>query len=259
MQLAELLKDIISVEPTWTQEITGLTQDSRTVKAGDLFFALPGTKIDGRHFMQTAITQGAAAIVAEAKDFTTTHQQSIPLILIENLADKIGLIAARFYHHPSQHLQVIGITGTNGKTSCSHFIAAALQMHAETCGVIGTLGYGLLGKLQHTDSLTTPDAITLQRVLAEMRQQHVKYVAMEVSSHGLTQGRVNGIQFALGVFTNLTRDHLDYHGDMENYAQAKRSLFTTAGLRCAVLNIDDAYGLRWQQELAKRITVFLMD
>lgn len=257
MQLINLLKNITPVESTWTQVITGLTQDSRTVKPGNIFFALPGVQADGRRFISLAIKQGAAAILAEAANFAAfnaTHP-SIPIILVVNLAAKIGLIAACFYQYPSRDLQVIGITGTNGKTSCSHFIASALQMSDEICGVIGTLGYGLYGKLQH-ESLTTPDAITLQRVLAEMRQQQAKYIAMEVSSHGLSQGRVNGIEFAIGVFTNLTREHLDYHQDMANYAQAKRLLFAMSGLRYAVLNVDDAYGQRWQQELAHQLEVF---
>lgn len=264
--LKDLLTDIISVVPQWTQKIMGLTQDSRCVKNGDLFFAVPSTlataSMDGRHFMQDAIAKGAAAILAEAHGLAefsnqqfSTGKPTVPVIPVENLLHKIGLIAARFYGDPSTHMQVIGITGTNGKTSCSHFIAKALEMNGEVCGVIGTLGCGVYGKLLQT-GLTTPDAILLQKLLADFYAQQAKYVAMEASSHGLSQDRVAGVQFTIGVFTNLTREHLDYHGNMQNYAAAKRLLFNQPGLQYAVLNADDPYGKQWAQELKQTLSVF---
>lgn len=250
MQLSHLLQGIVTIDPTQDREITGLTQDSRQVKPGDLFFAVPGTKMDGRQFIHAAIKQGAAAVLAEVGSGEKRVYE------IPQLAQQIGPIASRFYGNPSQHLKVIGITGTNGKTSCSHFIAQALQLTGRPCGIIGTLGYGFPGHLQPTH-LTTADAITLQRILAEFHSQGAKFVAMEVSSHSLPQGRVNGIHFDTAVFTNLTRDHLDYHGDMNHYAQAKRQLFTWPGLQHAILNADDPYGLQWSQELADALSTYV--
>jgi UDP-N-acetylmuramoyl-L-alanyl-D-glutamate--2,6-diaminopimelate ligase len=237
MHLSILLKDLIQIPAGEDCEITGLALDSRQVKPGDLFFAYPGTRVDGRDFIAEAKEKGAVAIVSE---------DTIP-----NLAAHIGTIAARFYDHPSHHMQVIGVTGTNGKTSCCHFIAQALQ----TCGVIGTVGNGLYQNHHHhlqASALTTPDAITLQAQLSEWQKQKIKYVAMEAASHGLAQGRVNGIEFAVAVFTNLSRDHLDYHGDMNSYAAAKRLLFARPDLRYAVLNADDVYGAQWTRELREQ-------
>lgn len=269
MHLSKLLENIVKVKPDEDREITGLSLDSRTTKPGDLFFAYPGTAIDGRDFIAAAIEQGAVAILAEVDEnppalqkaarrppFSKGVTDSVPLFAIPNLATHVGSVAARFYHHPSHHMQVVGITGTNGKTSCCHFIGQALHNDNKTCGIIGTVGNGLAGSpLQHA-SLTTPDPISLQALLAEWQQQGVQYVAMEAASHGLAQGRVNGIEFTTAVFTNLTRDHLDYHGDMASYAAAKRLLFARPGLRNAVLNIDDLYGQQWLEELTGKLEVF---
>lgn len=255
--LTDLLANIADVAIPENPKITGLTQDSRSVNPGDLFFAVSGTKQDGKQFIDDAIQNGAAAILiddAMVGKGAQRRDHQIPIIAIPNLTAKIGHMAARFYHNPSHHMQVIGITGTNGKTSCSHFLAEALEMSGQICGIIGTVGYGLYKKLQPAE-LTTPDAITIQRLLAEFKQAGARYVVMEVSSHSLVQHRVAGVEFSIGVFTNLTREHLDYHGDMESYAQAKRQLFATPGLRYAVLNADDPYGEIWQQELANSLTV----
>jgi UDP-N-acetylmuramoyl-L-alanyl-D-glutamate--2,6-diaminopimelate ligase len=273
VRLSLLLKDLIAVPADDDGEITGLALDSRLVKPGDLFFAYPGTQVDGRDFIEDAVSKGAVAIVAEAVGASGARPvenlntratagrpyKNISVFSISNLTSQIGIIAARFYGNPSQPMQVIGITGTNGKTSCCHFIAQALHMNGEACGVIGTVGNGLYQNgHQHLQAaeLTTPDAITLQTQFAEWRQQQVKFVAMEAASHGLVQGRLNGTQLAIAVFTNLTRDHLDYHGDMESYAQAKRLLFTQPGLRYAVLNVDDEYGRKWAEELKEKLMVF---
>src|SRR5690606_25115219 len=167
----------------------------------------------------------------------------VPVLALPRLSEKIGLIADRFYGHPSRDLFIVGVTGTNGKTSCSHFLAQALERSAHRCGVIGTLGYGLYGALAGS-SHTTPDAVTLHALLADLRDRGARSVAMEVSSHGLAQGRVNGVAFDVGIWTNLTRDHLDYHGDMDAYFAAKQRLFEMPGLRYAVVNADDEYGRR---------------
>ncbi len=252
--LAFLLKDLVAVTAKSDCSISGLALDSRQIKAGDLFFAYPGTKVDGRDFIEAAIAKGASAIVLEG-NVPYQKNKTIPIFAVENLADNIGTIAARFYDHPSRSLHIIGVTGTNGKTSCTHFIGQALKALGQPCGIIGTLGSGLYGHLSNPD-LTTPDPITLQKMLAEFRDQGVQFVAMEVSSHSLVQGRVKGVEFEVAIFTNLTRDHLDYHGTMENYAAAKRLLFSQPGLQYAILNMDDEYGQAWLSEIEENLSVY---
>ena len=235
--------------------ITGLCQDSRQLKPGDLFFAYPGCQSDGRAFLDEVVEKGAAAVLLEASGLSAypLHPSpAIPFISLTHLSAHLGPIAARFYGHPSQHIPVIGITGTNGKTSCTHFLAQCLQQLHRSCGLIGTLGSGLYAHLKPS-LFTTPHAIELQRLLAELRSQHVKAVFLEVSSHGLVQQRLNDVEFSIAAFTNLTRDHLDYHGSMENYAQAKRSFFALPGVRQAVLNADDPYGQIWLSELSGQL------
>ncbi len=231
-------------------EITGLTLDSRHVKPGDLFFAFQGMAFDGRKFIPEALQKGAAAILTD-----DTKKYSSPIFSIENLSQKIGEIASRFFHEPSREMKVIGVTGTNGKTSCTHFLASSLSKLNHPCGIIGTLGNGLYGKLAETN-LTTPDGITLQKLLADFLKQNAKHVAMEVSSHSLDQGRVNGIEFSIGIFTNLTRDHLDYHGSMENYGSAKRKLFEFSSLKSAVINADDAFGKKLIENFSDKKNIY---
>jgi len=258
MRLSELLNGIISIESSLDCEITGLCQDSRQVKPGDLFFAYPGTQVDGRNFIEDALKKGAVAVLIEEKSLPPLRGKDRmggnKLVFISNLAYYLGPIASRFYGEPSKHLKVVGVTGTNGKTSCSQFIAACLQTDKYPTGVIGTIGYGLYGHLQQ-GPLTTPDALDLQKLFVEFRQQEAKYVAMEVSSHRLAQKRLNGTTFDVAVFTNLTRDHLDYHGDMQSYAQAKRSLFDLP-VQNAVLNADDLHGAKWLHELHGKLPIY---
>lgn len=259
MQLAYLLKETVAVDRREDRLITGLCEDSRSVQPGDLFFARGGTESDRHKFIEEAINKGAVAILAEqdahSQNSTLVVEKKIPLFFLENLAQQIGPLAARFYGYPSRDLEVIGLTGTNGKTSCAHFIGQALQMGNEACGIIGTLGNGLYGQV-HPGVLTTPDAITVQKLLAEFKTEGAKYVAMEATSHSLVQGRVNGVDFGIAVYTNLSRDHLDYHGDMMNYAKAKRSLFDKPGLRYGVVNADDGYGSQWLTELKEKLSLF---
>lgn len=258
--LSTLLQDITPIQNYLDRVVTGITQDSRSVQAGDLFCARRGLQSDGTKFIAEAIAKGAAAVLVEADDdltdllSVTEARPSIPIVGIKNLAQYLGIIAGRFYGNPSQHLKVIGITGTNGKTSCTYFLAQALQVGGELCGLIGTLGSGYYDQLQ-PGSLTTPDVITVHRLIAEFRAAGAKYVAMEVSSHSLVQGRITGVNFYLGAFTNLTRDHLDYHGDIDHYAQAKRMMFSQPGLQYGVLNADDAYGQEWLRELNGHLPV----
>lgn len=250
--LHSLLEGLAAELPNKDIAIEGLCLDSRSCQRGSLFMACAGSQSHGLAHAVDAKKHGAAAIAYETDSslrewpgldaLLETLRKDTTCINVDHLQQKVGIIADRFYSHPSEQQFVVGITGTNGKTSCGQFIAEALS-ERETCGVLGTLGNGVFGDLQATTH-TTPDAVSVQRILAEMKQQDVKCISMEVSSHGLMQGRVNGVAFDVAVLTNLSRDHLDYHDDMESYAMAKRRLFEMPGLRYAVINVDDEFGRR---------------
>ena len=201
-----------------------LTADSRAVKLGSVFVAYPGTVRDGRAFIPEAIAHGAAAVLWEKTGFAWNDQWQVPNLGVENLRSRISSIAGHVYGDPSEALWMAGVTGTNGKTSVSQWIAAACDALGRRSAVIGTLGNGLVGERAEARN-TTPDPIVLQRLLADYLRRGARNVAMEVSSHGLDQERVAGIRYDVAVFTNLTRDHLDYHGTMEAYAEAKYRLF----------------------------------
>ena len=235
---------------------TGIQMDSRLLQKGDLFLACFGNNHDAREYINEAVEMGVAAVLAESGGEWQGVRiiQDIAVIAIENLSAKVGKIAARFYSHPSQKLSVIGITGTNGKTSCSQFIAQALANSGFSCGTMGTLGYGVYGKLKETQ-LTTPNPVFMQMALAEMAQDGVDPVVMEVSSVGLHQRRVKAVKFDTAIFTNLTRDHLDYHESMEAYGNNKKKLFTTEGLSRAIINLDDPYALSVINAIAPSVDV----
>ncbi len=240
MDLAKLLTDIANVERDI--ECTHIALNSREIRKGGVFFALAGSQQHGLQFIEQALQQGAVAVVYDPAMQGIELAKTINSLLIykvDNLAEKLGQIAARFYAYPTTKLNIIGITGTNGKTSCSHFLAQAMEVSA----VIGTLGWGRCSALQETRN-TTPDAFTVQQILAQLLEQGVKNVAMEVSSHGLVQGRVNAVSFQGVIFNNLSRDHLDYHHSMEEYFQAKLCLVQWPGLAFVVVNLDDAYAER---------------
>jgi len=221
--------------------VSGLSLDSRQVRLGDAFFALQGSQGHGIRFAASAVQRGAQVILAEAPVVDELPPLDVPLLWIDGLRDQVGEIAARFYDRPTEAMRVIGITGTNGKTSCVQLLAQALTFLGHRAATIGTLGAGLHGKLLEGER-TTPDAISVQHLLAEFRDAGASHVAMEVSSHALEQGRVSAVDFEVAGFTNLTRDHLDYHGSMEAYGQAKARLFSWPGLQAAVINVDDAFG-----------------
>lgn len=221
--------------------ITGITLDSRAIKKGDLFLACKGAKLDGRNFILDAVNSGAAAVLCEDSLPQIFLPKNIPIIVIQNLREKIGTIAARFYDYPAKKLTMIGVTGTNGKTSVTQYIATVLTSLGVPCGVIGTIGSGFPGKLNPAIN-TTPDPVTLERILFELLQNGAKAIAMEVSSQGIMQGRINAIDFQVGVFTNLTHEHLDYHGTMEKYGDAKKLLFSSHHLKYGVINADDDFG-----------------
>ena len=232
--------------------IERLTSDSRRCAPGSAFFAYPGEKADGRAYIGDALQRGASAVVWEADGFTWQPAWRRPNLAVRELKQRAGELAAAFYGEPSRELWICGVTGTNGKTSCSHWIAAALERAGEPSAVMGTLGSGFPGALRDAGN-TTPDALELQATLKALRAAGARTLAMEVSSHGLVQGRVNGVRFACALFTNLSQDHLDYHGTMRAYGEAKARLFQLPGLDAAVLNLDDPFGRELAQRLAGRV------
>jgi UDP-N-acetylmuramoyl-L-alanyl-D-glutamate--2,6-diaminopimelate ligase len=218
-----------------------ITADSRRVEAGVAFAAYPGRSADGRAFVDDAIARGASAVLWEARGFHWNPRWSAPNLGLEGLQAALGHIADFIYGSPSQRLWMTGVTGTNGKTSCAQWIAQAFDCCGRRAAVIGTLGNGLAGALAPA-AQTTPDVTVLHELLAQFQEAGAEAVAMEVSSHGLDQDRVNGTRFDIALFTNLTRDHLDYHRTMAAYGAAKAKLFAWPGLRTAVINADDAFG-----------------
>ncbi|MBP0047526.1 UDP-N-acetylmuramoyl-L-alanyl-D-glutamate--2,6-diaminopimelate ligase [Marinobacterium sp. AK62] len=245
-RLNQLLADIECQEGGLYAEaplISSLALDSRQVEPGCLFFARQGSRVKGSDFIPDALERGAAAIMVAAGELDSEARQAIkvPVLEVEDLDRCIGQVASRFYDSPSDSLKVIGVTGTNGKTSCACFLVQALEQLGHRAALIGTLGNGFWGELD-TATHTTPDPISLQRLMARLRDGGAEYIVMEVSSHALDQQRVSGIQFAAGAFTNLTRDHLDYHGDMNAYGDAKARLFTDYQPPVQLLNLDDVFG-----------------
>ncbi len=233
--------------------VTGLALNSRDVQAGDVFLAVKGHVADGRDYINSAIHAGAVAVIADAP--FDAAQWSLPVIVVNNLLSQLSEIAGRFYEKPSTQLKLIGITGTNGKTSCAWMVAQLLEAIGEPCGLIGTLGNGRFGRL-NSGSNTTPDAVSVQALLGDWRDGGANWAAMEVSSHGLAQHRVAALQFQAAVFTNLSQDHLDYHGSMEAYGDEKARLFTWPDLQLAVINRDDEFG---RQLLSKSTAKQIID
>src|SRR5687767_14876346 len=232
--------------------IERLSSDSRRCAPGVAFLAYPGEKADGRTHIGEALEHGASAVIWEEERFDWPAQWQLPNVPVRDLKQRAGVLAHEFYGRPSEALWVCGVTGTNGKTSCSQWIAAALGRHGTQAGVIGTLGAGFPGALAPLVN-TTPDALETHFLLKSFKDQEAKAAALEVSSHGLVQGRVNGVRFACALFTNLTHDHLDYHRSMAAYGEAKARLFEAPGLQTAVLNLDDAFGRELAGRLAGRL------
>lgn len=238
----------MSLLSSFNLKFTTVTADSRKVVPGALFLAYPGAHSDGRLYIAQAIAAGAAAVVWDSKEFVWPADWHVANIGVVGLKEQVGEIAAEYYGHPSQKLTMLGVTGTNGKTSVTQWLAQTLTILNQKTAVIGTIGNGFVDS-QMEASNTTPDAVLLQKMLADFKQQNAKAVAMEVSSHGLHQGRVNAVKFDVAVLTNLSRDHLDYHETMEEYAAAKAQLFSWPNLRVAVVNADDPFGLSLIEKL----------
>lgn len=223
-----------------------LRVDSRQVKAGDTFIAVPGAVGDGRNHVSAAVTAGCSFVLCESEGAALSFVDGVAQLALPDLAQNLSAIAARFYRlvdtnnkliAPTRH---IGVTGTNGKTSCSQWLTQLLTMLGADAATIGTLGYGRVGEEVPT-GFTTPDAIGFQRLLSELSASGVDHVVSEVSSHGLAQGRVAAVPFEVAIFTNIGRDHLDYHGTMKSYVEAKLRLMACSSLEAAVINIDDVY------------------
>jgi len=224
-----------------------LVSDSRRVSRGDVFFAYPGDAQDGRRYIRAAVDAGAAAVVYDDTGFDWDDALGVKHLAVPGLKARAGAIAHACLGQPDAGMFTVGVTGTNGKTSIAVWLGQALAKLGETAAVIGTLGVGLFGRGEPEfieTGYTTPDAVLLAAHLAAVRDAGARALAIEVSSIGLVQGRTEGMHFDVAVFTNLTRDHLDFHGDMENYEAAKRKLFEWPGLRNAVVNLDDPAGAR---------------
>lgn len=244
-QLFEGMADAPSVP------VSGITADSRRVEPGDLFLACRGATGHGLAFVEQAIDAGAAAIAWDgdpsAQVMAPASSPSLPVVQVPKLGERLGEIANRFFDAPSRHLAVAGVTGTNGKTTVAWLLAQALRQLGQPCGYIGTLGAGLDG-LDAEQGLTTPPCVELHRTLAGFRAGGAVRASLEVSSHGLAQKRVDGVRFDAALFTNLSRDHIDYHGDMQRYGEIKASFVLRPEIPHHVINIDDPFGL----ELARR-------
>ncbi len=249
--LAQLLPKLGLTAPVANIAVTGAAVDSRLVEPGDIFIALPGASTDGLKFMNHAADRGAVAVLVEASatqpEGLLVTNCPVPVIGVTGLHLRVSDLAGRVYGQPSQTLHVVGVTGTNGKSTTVSLIAQLLEAAGVSAASMGTLGVNAGGKLLNDTGMTTPDAASCHKWLARLRDAGVKAVAMEVSSHGLQQNRVQGIRFETGVFTNLSHDHLDYHGSMEKYAEAKRKLFASNGLHAAVINMDDPLAAQMRQ------------
>jgi len=228
-------------------EVTGVCLDSRLLVAGDVYLAMAGATCHGLQFIEAALEKGASAVITDdiglrehSLVLSNVQKGGTPVLHIADLKSQAGAIAARFYNHPSESLRVVAVTGTDGKTSVCQFVANALNGAGQACGYIGTLGWGLVS-LNETE-LTTPDAVSLQRMMAILRDNGASVVALEASSHGLAEGRLDAVHVDVAVLTNFGRDHLDYHQNLTAYKNAKASLFSWPGIRFVVLNGDDELG-----------------
>jgi UDP-N-acetylmuramoyl-L-alanyl-D-glutamate--2,6-diaminopimelate ligase len=218
--------------------VMGLTYDSRAVTPGDMFFAVPGMAADGHTFLPDAIGAGAAAVCVQRE-----VDLEVPSVVVSDVRRALARAAAEFYDHPASSLRLLGVTGTNGKTTTAFLLESILRAAGMTTGLIGTIETRVAGS-SRPGVRTTPDSLDLQKLFADMREEGVDGVAMEVTSHGLALNRVEGVRFQAAAFTNLSQDHLDFHADMEDYFQAKRSLFTPEMLERGAVNVDDEWGRR---------------
>lgn len=255
MPLRELLAPLEPASDIPDLALMGLALDSRAIKQGFVYLAVQGSVAHGLDYIDSALSSGAVAVLVDAED---THadiaalingkKAGVPLIRVPDLIANAGVLASQFYDHPTRHIEVCGVTGTDGKTSVCRFISESLRSLGIKTGYIGTIGWGIDDELE-PNPLTTPDPVTLQRMFASLRERGATCVAIEVSSHALAQGRINGVALDVAILTNLGRDHLDYHGTLQHYRAAKEKLFHWPGLRGVVLNTDDEFGRQLQSDL----------
>jgi UDP-N-acetylmuramoyl-L-alanyl-D-glutamate--2,6-diaminopimelate ligase len=242
-RLGSLLPTLVLPASVAAINVSAITADSRTVRPGSVFFAVPGASHNGDAFIEDAVNAGAVAVICpdsqSAAEPTTSWRGDVPVLGVKDVPSTMGEVAALFYGEPSRSLAITGVTGTNGKSTCVFLLAQLQTLLGLKAGVVGTLGYGVIGESLQATGMTTPDVISSHRILRDFANEQVRSVAMEVSSHGLVQKRVAGIEITAGIFTNITRDHLDYHGDMAGYVRAKSQLFSMKSLRHAVINVDD--------------------
>ena len=244
MTLQDLLEGWVAEAPA--VRLTGISLDNRNIEDGEAFVAVQGQLGHGLDYARSAVSAGAVAVIHDG--LRAVPELGVPTLEVTGLGNKLGELASRFYAAPSEQMTIAGVTGTNGKTSVAHFLAQSWQRVYGNAGMVGTLGYGPVGSLQ-SGARTTPDALRLQQVLADCLKTGIERLAMEVSSHALQQQRCQTVQFDAAIFTNLSRDHLDYHADMADYAAAKRRLFTDYAPSFAIINHDDTYGRKWFGEL----------
>ena len=256
MKLSELLKnvDVLNVLGDSEVEISGVNIDSRRIEAGHLFVAIPGTQTDGHKFIPKAIEQGAVAVLCEF--FPNKREPGITYIAVESTEDCVGEVATQFYGDPSRKLKLVGVTGTNGKTTIATLLYNMFRKFGHKCGLLSTVCNYIEGEAIPTDH-TTPDPIELNKLLAQMVDAGCEYAFMECSSHAIAQKRIGGLNFAGGIFTNLTRDHLDYHGTFENYRDAKKAFFDGLGKDAfAIINADNKNGTVMVQNCKAQIKTY---
>ncbi|AEW44313.1 UDP-N-acetylmuramoylalanyl-D-glutamate--2,6-diaminopimelate ligase [Serratia symbiotica str. 'Cinara cedri'] len=236
--------------------------DSRNAAPGDLFIAVVGNHKDGRYYIPEAIIRGVSAVIAEANsetpDGTIIKMHGVPIIYLKKVNERLSFLAGCFYRHPGYRLQLVGVTGTNGKTTTSQLLAQWSELLGETSAVMGTIGNGLLNFLSSTNN-TTSSAVDLQRQLNDLANKGATFAALEVSSHGLVQHRVAALPFTAAVFTNLSSDHMDYHGNMSNYEEAKWTLFTRHNVSQMIINADDQIGRHWLSKLPDAVVVTMQN
>lgn len=255
MNLRKLLQSSAIAPGLVDTEISSLCFDSRQAEPGSLFFALPGKNSDGKAFIQQAAEHGASAAVAEK----ALPDSPCPVVIVPDARVAMGDIAASFFEHPDRSLKCVGVTGTNGKTTTTFLIRHIFENAAKRCGLIGTIQYIVANK-ERPASHTTPESIDIHKILSEIRETGGSAVAMEVSSHAIVQNRVRGVEFDAAVFTNLTQDHLDYHGSMDSYFEAKAGLFEALASQKnkkgrAIVNLDDRYGKMLVDQFSKRLKI----